>query len=78
VSFDAGRAVFYWKVIMAKFDVKIEHNAHFTVSDASNTITADDIERKFRELLTMARPHELDAEETLSVIVVKIADTPFN
>jgi hypothetical protein len=57
---------------MAKFEVTMDHHAHFIVTDASETITAGDIEQKLRDIVSMIRPDDLETEETLSIIVVPL------
>jgi hypothetical protein len=57
---------------MAKFEVTMDHHAHFIVTDASETITAGDIDQKLRDIVSMIRPDDLETEETLSIIVVPL------
>jgi hypothetical protein len=58
-------------VTMAKFEVTMDHHAHFIITDASETITAGDIEQKLRDIVSVIRPgDDPDSEETLSIVVV--------
>jgi hypothetical protein len=59
---------------MPKFDVVLDHHAHFTVSNTPDTITKEDVENKIRELATVLRLDGLDAEETLNIVVTELPE----